>query len=358
MIVSIGGSPQPGDRVVDLFGHMIFPGLVNACDQLHLNAYPALAPSQTYSHAFEWYKKAQQHINGLDAAAGQNPISRLIAGGFWNLVSGVTFVAHLGKLPRATRRRNFPVDVLHRFGWVHSLYTGEDLAASYFSTPQDYPWLIRIAEGTGEVAADELHTLDKQGCLKDNTVVIHGVDLGPKEIAQMQKASASLIWCPSVNMHILGETRYHAELIQRMAIGSGPRLAGARSMLDEIRLAQMVAGLSAKQVVAMVTTQAAQILKVPAVGRLESGCQADFLVIKQTSADPFRDLVETKRAELRLVVSRGIPRIADHDLSYAFSASRTRCKQASIDGVPKLLLADHYRQLKNAKIALPGITLA
>ena len=90
---------------------------------------------------------------------------RVWVGGLKNLLAGVTTVCHHNPMHRVLRRR-FPVRVVERFGYSHSLQIdGDAVAASHRRTPSDWPWMIHAAEGLDDAAQAELDTLDRLGCL-------------------------------------------------------------------------------------------------------------------------------------------------------------------------------------------------
>ena len=45
---------RPGDRVLDLSGARLLPGLINAHDHLQLNSIPQLEPAKLYLNVQEW----------------------------------------------------------------------------------------------------------------------------------------------------------------------------------------------------------------------------------------------------------------------------------------------------------------
>jgi hypothetical protein len=100
------------------------------------------------------------------AATARIRCGRLFIGGLKNLLCGATTVAHHGPPYREMYRKDFPVRVLRKYGWAHSLHfsTDEEIVASYRSTPKEWPWFIHLAEGTDQVAAgiSELKRLRRQ----------------------------------------------------------------------------------------------------------------------------------------------------------------------------------------------------
>src|ERR1700722_18906906 len=53
-IVALGAAAEPGDRVIDLQGDRLLPGLINAHDHLQLNSLPRLEFSSHYRNVRQW----------------------------------------------------------------------------------------------------------------------------------------------------------------------------------------------------------------------------------------------------------------------------------------------------------------
>jgi len=125
-----------------------------------------------------------------------------------------------------------------------------------------------IAEGTDEAAADELRQLDALGCLRENTVLIHGVGLSEADRRRVLEAGAGLVWCPSTNLYLLGRTGDVRNSPQQvaLAIGTDSRLTADGDMLDELKAASATGQLSPEQIFRAVTIDAAKLLRLPDVG--------------------------------------------------------------------------------------------
>ncbi len=355
IIASIGGSPQRGDRVVDLTGCAIFPGLINACDVLDLNTFPRVKWQSQYGHARLWQR---QFDAWLAESAPAIPLDdRLLIGGFKNLLAGATTVLHHGELVRSLRSRRFPVRVVQRYGLAPSLLGLEDPAESCRRTPPDVPWLIALAEGIDEIAANELAILDGAGCLRQNTRLVHGVGLTGADLRRIVEVGAGLIWCPETSRFLFGEARFHRALLGRMALGSGPRVTGSLDLLEDLKLAAHVSQLTPRRLLEMALTDAARLLYLPDRGRLALNAPADLIVIAHDTQDPYDILLGCRRADLRLVMIGGEPRIGDPELEPAFRATRTAFEPVMLDGVPKLLARDLAHRLRRSGLVEPGLEL-
>ena len=102
---------------------------------------------------------------------------RLAWGGLKNLLSGVTTVAHHNPYDAEVFENGFPVRVVKRFGWAHSLHFSSSVANRYRAVSKRWPFLIHAAEGTDSNAAAEIQELERTGVLSSRTVLIHGVGI-------------------------------------------------------------------------------------------------------------------------------------------------------------------------------------
>ncbi|ROU06999.1 amidohydrolase family protein [Lysobacter enzymogenes] len=328
---------------LDLQGHVLLPGLINAHEHLHLNAVPPLRQERAFANAYQWIEAFQAHFAdpAVAAALAVPKALRLRHGGLKNLLAGATCAAHHDPWHPALDAADFPIALLRGHGWAYAPgwpQYGPPLRESFLATPPQRPWLIHLSEGTDAVARAELGQLDALGCLAANTVLIHGVGLGEDDQSRVIARGAAVVWCPSSNLALLGRTldprRLHAA--GRLALGSDSRLSGARDLLDELRLAASIGGLSASDVFDLASARAADVLRLDR-GRLRPGAAADLIVVADRGGAPADSLVGLRRADLRAVARGGVPRIADPDFAPWFRAAGVDTAQVELDGRPKLL---------------------
>jgi cytosine/adenosine deaminase-related metal-dependent hydrolase len=151
-IAALGTRPARGDRVVELAGARVLPGLINAHDHLQFGNFSRTRFRERHANVAEWIAdvSAQRgHDPQLVAGTSLDFEARLFAGGFRNLLSGATTVAHHDAYHSVFDAPGFPVRVLRHYGWAHSLVVERDadVAASYRATPADRPWIIHACEG-------------------------------------------------------------------------------------------------------------------------------------------------------------------------------------------------------------------
>lgn len=362
-IDGIDVAPDKGDAIVDLNGSFIFPGLINAHDHLELNSQPRLKWRERYANASEWIADFQPRFGSDPDLAVTRPETledRVWVGGLKNLLSGVTTVCHHNPMHRVLRKR-FPVRVVERFGYSHSLHIdGDAVAASHHNTPHDWPWMIHAAEGVDDNARAELDTFDRLGCLASNTVFIHGVAFCHDAADRIISAGAGLVWCPSSNQFLFDATADVRAFDDAdcLALGSDSRLSGERDLLDELKVAHTTRQLSAEGLGRTVTTGAASLLRLPNGGRCDSGAPADITVVRPNEACPFDTLVGAARTDIQLTMIGGEPLVSEPSLSSVFAAAGASSSPASLDGSPRLIARWIARHVTKMQLREPGLEVS
>jgi cytosine/adenosine deaminase-related metal-dependent hydrolase len=340
----IGSSLAARAYRLDLRDHLIFPGLINAHEHLHVNTVPPLKNDQPFPNSYAWIAAFQAHFEepAVIAALQVPKELRLRHGALKNLLAGTTCVAHHDPWHPALDAMNFPIALLRDFGWSYALGWpgyGPSVRESFAATPADHPWMIHLAEGTDAIAQAELSELDQLGCLAANSILIHGVGLSEQDIGRVIASDAAVVWCPTSNHALLGRSLDPQRLFAagRLALGSDSRLSGARDLLKEMRGIVARGELTPKQLLELVTTQAARILRMPSRGSLAPGAPADLVIVEDRGGDKERSLVDIDRSQIRAVVRNGVPCIADTDFADWFAAAGMETVPVTLDGKPKLL---------------------
>jgi cytosine/adenosine deaminase-related metal-dependent hydrolase len=340
----IAASAPPHAHRIDLRDHLVFAGLINAHDHLHLNALPRLVDGAPFANSYAWIDTVPARLERADVAAALrvDKALRLRHGGLKNLLAGVTCVAHHDPWHAALDDPAFPVALLRGSGWSYApagpAY-GPPLCESHAATPANRPWMIHLAEGTDAVAEAELDALDALGCLGANSVLVHGVGLREADVDRVIARSAAVVWCPSSNLALLGRTLDPRRLSAagRLALGTDSRVTGSRDLLEEWRVAAACSDLGADALLELATTHAASVLRLHGRGDLKPGAHADLVVVEDRGGVVAGNLVGLARSEIRAVVRDGIPRIADPDFAEWFAAAGVATRNVTLDGRPKLI---------------------
>ena len=377
-VLAIDAPPRHGDVVVDLDGAFVLPGLINAHDHLELNHYGPLKGRDRYENASTWIDDMRPRLQTDPSIRinGAYPLgSRLFIGGLKNLLAGVTTVAHHNPRYREIRR-NVPVRVLRHYGWAHSFRLerqpvgakgepGGGVHERYHATPGSAPFIVHIAEGVDAAAAAEVGRLEALGCLRSNTVLVHGVAITPVDWERVAAAGAGLVWCPASNRFLFGRTAPVRQFLDasngggaRLCLGTDSRVTGARDLLDELRSAASQAPLSPSELLRMVTTAPQRLLRLSDVGRLVPGARADLLVVPGNGNDAAEALLATSRRDVALVTIGGRPMVAAPSLGAIFRARHARAGRIVVDGVERLAEARLARAIARCPIREPGVACA
>lgn len=337
---AVSFSPVPIDRTLTLCldEFMIVPGLINAHDHLELNLFPRLGHGP-YANASAW----AQDIHRPRESPVKEHLSvpkglRLTWGAIKNLLSGVTTVAHHNPFHSIFLEPDFPVRVVRRYGWAHSIHFSPDWHTRLERTPVDCPFLIHAAEGTDEAARSEISTLGNAGALRQSTILVHGVGVNASGLARIQRAGAGVVWCPTSNHFTLGRSLQPAVFDAgiSVALGNDSAMTAQGDLLDELRFAHQT--VSAERLYAMVTSEPARMLKLPAgFGRISPNGPADLLVMKDTGLSPAMTLLETHP---QLVILNGQIQLISSDLASALPTNLLRSfQQVEIEGRGTYLFA-------------------
>jgi cytosine/adenosine deaminase-related metal-dependent hydrolase len=309
--------PVPSEKQLDGEGCWLLPGLINAHDHLGLDLLPRLG-NPPYVNSEAWGKEVYQPDRSPIREVWQLSYrERLLWGAYRNLLSGVTTVQHHDRAHRQLGA--LPIQV-PAYRWCHR--PGSKLKGWYGWARA--PFFIHAAEGTDEASYREVEQLHQQGKLGPRTVLIHGIALKPKDIELLTQTSTGLVWCPSSNQFLYGQTAPIEALRTAgisLALGTDSTASGSDNLLTEL---QTVRGLLPDtELMAMVTTNAARLLGVPERGQLRVGSPADLLLIYAPRASSAEEaLLTCSPQNMRLVLVRGMPALVRAPFVEAFPSPR------------------------------------
>jgi cytosine/adenosine deaminase-related metal-dependent hydrolase/ubiquinone/menaquinone biosynthesis C-methylase UbiE len=346
----IGGSSgavpvRKGSRerdTVDLSSYLILPGLINSHDHLEFALFPRLG-NGPYRTFVEWandiYKPDDSPVR--EHCSVSKP-TRLWWGGIRNLLSGVTTVCHHNPYVAEVFDQDFVVRVQRDFAGAHSLYMGPEFFNGPKAAKVGQPFIIHLAEGLGAESAAEIFRLARERTLDDRTVIVHGLGLDHRGFDLLKAAQASLVWCPTSNVFLFGQThdRERIQSLDKVALGSDSPLTAQGDLLDELRFAHDVAGVPAEALYSMITTRSARVLRLHnAEGSIRVGGVADFIAVRDSAVSPAQALASLSYRDIHLVLINGCVQLASEEMM-------TRLPRFATTGLRRLRVEEDIRWIR------------
>jgi cytosine/adenosine deaminase-related metal-dependent hydrolase/SAM-dependent methyltransferase len=310
-------SPVSAERSVDLTGYLVLPGLINAHDHLEFALFPRLGRGG-YTNFLEWAEDIHRtHAQEIARHRRVPKAVRLWWGGIRNLLCGVTTVCHHNPYDPTVFSNDFVIRVLRDYEWAHSLRLEPDAVLKKVRAPEGQPFFLHLAEGLDKESADEIFELHTAGALDENTIIIHGLGLGPEGSALVRSAGAGLIWCPSSNLFLFDKAMSFGEIrdFRKVAIGSDSPLTACGDLLDEIHCAHQTMHTPAVDAYRFVMKQSARLLRLKnGEGTLRIGAFADLIAVRDLGLTPANTLTAISYRDVELVVVGGRVHLASPEM--------------------------------------------
>jgi len=347
--------PSSSD-VIDLSGYLLLPGLINAHDHLEFSLFPNLGKGP-YQNSTEWATEIHHtHASVIARYRGVPKPVRLWWGAIRNLHCGVTTVCHHNPLTKELLNPNFPVHVLSKFGWAHSLSLDPNLVHNFDHTPPGLPFVLHAAEGIDSKSEQEIFDLERMQVLNERTVLVHGLALNKKAAALLNQRHAALVICPTSNEFLFHRTPSSALIrsLDTVVLGSDSPLTSAGDLLDEISYAHNKIGLDASLLYEMVTTKSAQVLRLRnGEGYIRPDSAADFIAVRANGFNPAKTIAQLACEQVELVISSGRVQLASPFLYHRLpDALKQGMNPLEIDGHRRWIRAPIDNLLAQAKNAL------
>jgi hypothetical protein len=187
-------------------------------------------------------------------------------------------------------------------------------------------FLLHLSEGVDDAARAHFQTLqfpDGTWAITDSLAGIHCVALKSPDFDVLVTHGASMVWSPLSNLLLYGATADVSAARAaglRMSIGPDWSPSGSKSLLGELKVAQIYAqetaiGCSDRDLVSMATRDAAAILHWDhLLGTIEAGKRADLIVVDGTQDDAYTALLAATESSITLVMIDGVARVGTPDL--------------------------------------------
>jgi cytosine/adenosine deaminase-related metal-dependent hydrolase len=346
--------------IVDTRG-TLFPGLIELHNHLCYNALPLWAPiPQPFEYTDQWrgHPDYQRLVNGPMMVIGRTPsllpsLVRYVEAKC--LLSGVTtsqgirlysnggvstYYRGVVRNVEQTRDPALP-EANARIPDVTASDALEFLAELEAAKRTPRCQLLHLSEGVTH-ANDKTQSARRHflalrvapdlWAINEALAGIHASGLLPEDLRLFHGLGGSIVWSPLSNLLLYGATtdiRTARELGVKIGLGSDWSPTGSKNLLCELKVAWLYSQhfldglLSPRDLVAMVTRTAAQILRWDAeLGSLEPGKRADVLVIAGASGDSHEALVRATELSVRLVVINGFARYGTANLMRRLAPSQ------------------------------------
>ncbi|GMO41265.1 MAG: amidohydrolase family protein [Termitinemataceae bacterium] len=323
----IDSSANPSAVVCDLQRRSyVYPALINTHDHLRGNYLPRVGPKGDiyYLNWLPWDNDLKASSCYAERTKALPIEEGYLLSTYKTIFSGVaTINDHMPHNVNKGILPSLPIRALRNYAIAHEcssfeLKWGEDLATEYqYAVQNKCAFITHIAEGFDTETMSTLQNLDKIGILDNHALLIHCLAFSDDDIKKVAKAKASISWCGASNMFMFNTTCKIRKFIIagiNVTIGTDSSHTGSENILAEMKydrnLYRQMYGeeLSAKKIFEMVTINGAKAFWLQDdVGSLDIGKNADILVLKGHSSDPYENLVESTMDDIELLTVGGNP---------------------------------------------------
>jgi cytosine/adenosine deaminase-related metal-dependent hydrolase len=208
--------------------------------------------------------------------------------------------------------------------------------------------LLHLSEGTDERARQHFRALRMANggwAITSALAGIHCAALIAEDFGVLEDNGGAMVWSPLSNLLLYGQTadiKAARDSGVQISIGSDWSPSGSKNLLGELKVARLVSaeqgvGFSDRELLAMATRNAAEILKWDkTLGSIEAGKRADMLVVYGRSGDAYARLLEASETAISLVVIDGVPRYGSERLMGTFGPGTERWRVGSAERVLNL----------------------
>ncbi len=362
------GEQSSSVSVIPCSGYRIYPALINAHDHPFYNWYPRVTRRE-YGDYIQWMKARWKEADPSEKESSEiNLKDRLALTFYKQVLSGVGTVEVFIENRKKLYLYGYPVRMLDMFSHSHSVFVDKQFLASDFDRTKGLqPYFIHVGEGKTARMARELNALDQAGVLRSNTVLVHALGFTTDGWKLAAQRGASLVWCPSSNLHLYGSTPRIPMVLDlgvTVALATDGALTGGTSLFEEMRMAaKTFPELEPERIFRMVTIDAATVLRMGGViGGLNPNCPADVLLLKKKTCDPYLDLMNTSPQDIALLMVDGRALFGDPEFCLRLPGGdrlntvRISGQEKRIIGDPEALLGRIEHQLGHHK-AFPFLPL-
>lgn len=338
MIACVGNvgdcTAQAAGATIVETGALILPGLVDAHNHLAYNWLPEWEPGELFNDHTHWQGSTSYDEFTAPYSNNRGDSASFCAMLHWgevrSLLNGTTTAMGAPQARTCIRWlvRNPELSTGYN-GWdadrmrTNTLGIGQVDATEATDLIADMDagdvtaYMIHLAEGISVRAHDEYDDLVMFNLLRPETKIIHGTALTASDLQMVAAAGTPIIWSPSSNLALYGETLdIPAAVSAGVSISISPDWtpSGSDDLLHEVRFARLLVEtrwpgtFTDRQYVEMITRRPAEHMAIDAfVGTLEVGKFADVLVLTGDASSPYSSVIEARPPNIRLVLLGGLP---------------------------------------------------
>ncbi len=319
-------------RQIETKNAIAYTPLINSHDHLIGNWVPRAGDKRPYVNSHIWVEDMKNSFSFHERSVFwindgkfhlNEPNSLLLTklGAYKSLFCGCGTVQDHGPMQEDEYYAAMPIRVSNHYRQCHSItmgnwWGGESPEEEMRLTGGKVPFIIHLGEGKDSITKAEFGKLVQRGLLRNNTLMIHGIAFSPEEIATIAMVGASVCWCPSSNLYLIGETfKIDAALSYKtnVCIGTDSTMSGGINLIAEfLTIREHFPHIVAKELYRMVTENAVKALKMPAhYATLDTQNCKNLLLVDMLESDPFENLLEMEATNIQLLIVDGIPRFGD-----------------------------------------------
>lgn len=355
---SCTGEPDAAGATVINTGGIVFPGLIDGHNHTQYNYLPRWQHTKLFKNHNQWQADSgyDTFIDPHRTLDGTLMCEMVKYGEIRSLIAGTTMM-------QGTPLRKC-ADTLVRNADLPYNGVGDDRVRTnvlgigtidatdvqklkdVFADGSVKAYMLHLSEGIDETARKEFDILEGHGLLVPQVSIIHGTALGMPELTKIKNAGMNIVWSPSSNIDLYGQTNDIAmvkNLGIPISISPDWTPSGDPNLLDELRTVkkldqeQLGKLWSDKELVEMVTTQAAKAVGFgDELGSLVKGKHADLMVVTGDRTKPYEALLAAKLTAMRLVIVKGKALYGDPVLLGQL-APNEYCESVTICGAAKTI---------------------
>jgi 5-methylthioadenosine/S-adenosylhomocysteine deaminase len=335
--------------------------LINSHDHLMGNWFPRSGDNRPYPNSHIWvedmkksfsYQERNQYWINDGSFNLMEPHANVLAqlGCYKNIFSGCSTVQDHTPIQPDIYYDSFPITVVKHFRQCHSItldnwWGGGSCEEELCLSNGNMPFIIHLSEGTDEITRKEYSILKQRHLLQPNLLIIHGIALTKTELKEIAKAGASICWCPTSNLYLIGKTldiKSCLELGVNVVLGTDSTQTGGINILDEITNAHLkFPEIPMQTLYRMVTVNAAKALYLPPeTAILNPAHTSNLLLMDALEHDPLENLLEVNSEHIQLLLHKGIPIYGDAEWLEYFQSLQADYTEFRVGKREKFVIGD------------------